>query len=459
MEREQQREGAALRRRVRRQPRPGLTLAAGFLVLIGIGTVVLSLPIASADGRWTSPIVALFTATSAVCVTGLVVVDTGTYWSPFGQLVVLVLIQVGGLGFMTSSTLLLLLLVGRASSLNDRIEAQETLGVRDLGSVRPVLRLVVSFTIIAEAAGWLVLTLAFATRYRDPAEAAWRGLFHSISAFNNAGFDLMANFRSLTAFADDPAVLVPIALLVIMGGLGAAIVADVAAKRRWRRFALETKLVLSVSAVLLVMGTGLLLAFEAGNPATLGSMSAPEAVLNAGFQSVAFRSAGMASVPTASLTDPSQLAGSALMFIGGASGSTAGGIKITTFAILLAAVFATVRGRPHVESFGRRVPDVDVRNALAVALLSIALLFVVVLALEVTVPGAPSLALVFEAVSAFGTVGYSADLTPTLPESALLILAVTMFVGRLGPLSLVLALSARSRPVPYRAAVESVRIG
>ena len=170
-------------------------------------------------------------------------------------------------------------------------------------------------------------------------------------------------------------------------------------------------------------------------------MSAPEAVLNAGFQSVAFRSAGMASVPTASLTDPSMLVGTALMFIGGASGSTAGGIKITTFAILLAAVITTVRGRPHVESFGRRVLDADIRNALAVALLSVALLFVVVLSLEVTAREAPFLGLVFEAVSAFGTVGYSADLTPVLPGPALLVLAFTMFIGRLG------TAEPRARPV------------
>ncbi len=453
------RAGAALRRKVRGQPRPGLALATGFLILIAIGTALLTLPISSAAGAWTSPVDALFTATSAVCVTGLAVVDTGTYWSPFGQVVVLALIQVGGLGFMSGSTLLLLLLVGRGTSLTARIGAQETLGVRDLGSVRHVLRLVVVFTVVAELAGWVVLGVAFLVRDGDAAKAAWYGLFHSVSAFNNAGFDLMGGFRSFTGYADDPVILVPIALLVILGGLGAAIVGDVVAKRRWRRLALETKLVLAMTAILLVGGTIALLAFEAGNPRTLGSMSPPEAVLNAVFQSVTFRSAGIASVPTAGLTDPSMLVGGALMFIGGASGSTAGGIKITTFAILLAGVIATVQGRPHVEVFGRRLPDVDVRRALAVALLSIALLFVVVLSLEVSVPSASFLHLVFEAVSAFGTVGLTADLTPTLPDPALLILAVTMFVGRLGPLSLVLALSLRQRPVAYRPAVESVRIG
>lgn len=459
MAREQVRGGPFRRERLRGKPRPGLALVTGFAALSAIGAVLLTLPISSASGAWTGPVDALFTSVSAVCVTGLVSVDTGTYWSPFGQVVILLLIQLGGLGIMSFSTLLLLLLVGRGSALHHRIEAQETLGVRDLGSVRPVLRLVVAFTILAEAAGWLALGLAFLARYQDPAKAAWYGLFHSISFFNNAGFDLMGGFRSLTGFANDPSVLVPTAILVLLGALGAAIVGDVVAKRRWSRMALETKLVLSTTTVLLVIGTVLPLAFEAGNPATYGGMSPPEAVLNATFQSVTFRSAGVSSVPIGELTDPSLLTAIGLMFIGGASGSTAGGIKLTTFAILLAAILAAVRGRPFAEAFGRRVPEVVVFRALAVALLSVAIVFVGMLALELTAGSARFIDLAFEVVSGFGTVGHSADVTPTLNDPALLVLAAIMFVGRLGPLTLVLALAAQARPVAYRPAVESVRIG
>jgi len=454
-----EREGSGRRARVRRQPRPGIALVTGFLVLIALGTVLLVLPISSASGAWTGPVTALFTAVSSVCVTGLVVVDTGTYWSPFGQLVVLALIQLGGLGFMSFSTLLLLFVVGRGSALHSRIEAQETLGARDLGSVRQILRLVVVFTIVCETVGWVVLALSFFARFGDPAKAAWFGLFHAVSSFNNAGFDLMGGFHSFTEFADDPFVLVPVGLLVLLGGLGAAIVGDVAAKRRWGRLALETKLVLATSGVLLAIGTLLPLAFEAGNTATFGGMPPAQAMLNALFQSVTYRTAGISSVPIGQLTDPTLLVGMGLMFVGGASGSTAGGIKVTTLAILVAAVLATVRGRTFTEAFGRRVPEIVVFRALAVAMLSAVVLFGVVLALEVTAGSARFFALAFEAVSAFGTVGHTADLTPTLPESALLILAAAMFVGRLGPLTLVLALSARVRPVPYRPAVESVRIG
>ena len=224
---------------------------------------------------------ALFTATSAVCVTGLVVVDTATYWSPFGQLVILGLIQVGGFGFMTGSTLLLLLLVGRRTALTDRILAQESAGARDLGSVRLVLRRVAVFSIVAEGVGAVVLGVAFLFRYGDVAKAAWHGLFHSVSAFNNAGFDLMGGFASLNGFADDPPVFVPLGVLIFLGGLGVAIVGDVLGKRRWSRIALETKLVLSTTAVLLVAGTAALVAFEWSNPATLGALPVAQRPLNA----------------------------------------------------------------------------------------------------------------------------------------------------------------------------------
>ena len=256
------------RRAVRRAPRrPALALAIGFLVLIAIGTVILALPISSANGAWTHPLDALFTATSAVCVTGLVVVDTADHWSGFGQVAILVMIQLGGFGFMTGSTLLLLLVVGRRTALSDRILAQESAGARDLGSVRTVLRRVAAFTLIAEGIGAIALGVAFAIRYGDAAKGAWYGVFHSISAFNNAGFDLMGGFDSLGAFASDPLVLVPLAVLIVLGGLGVAIVGDIAAKRGWVRLALETKLVVVMTVALVVGGMLALLIVRVVEPA------------------------------------------------------------------------------------------------------------------------------------------------------------------------------------------------
>lgn len=446
-------------RRMRRPPPPpALVLVAGFAALIAVGTVLLMLPISAADGSWTRPIDALFTATSAVCVTGLVVLDTGTYWSPFGQVVILALIQVGGFGFMTGSTLLLLLLIGRRTGLRDRIVAQASTGVPDLGSVTSVIRRVAVFTIVAEGIGALVLFFVFADRYGDMGRAAWHGLFHSVSAFNNAGFDLIGEFRSLAPFVDDPFVLIPVAALIVVGGLGYAIVGDALAKRRWRLFALETKLVLLTSLVLVVGGAAAIAALEWSNPATLGMMPEPQRVLNAVFESVTLRTAGFSAVPTGQLAVATLFVVMALMFIGGASGSTAGGIKVNTFAILLFTIISTARGLPSAQALGRRVPHILIYRAMSVALMSVAAVFVFALGLQL-MTGESFVQVLFEAVSAVGTVGASTGITSTLPDPARLWLVPAMFLGRLGPLTLVLALSARARPVRFRPAVESIRIG
>jgi trk system potassium uptake protein TrkH len=426
--------------------------------MIAIGTVVLMLPISSTSGRWTPPIDALFTATSAVCVTGLVVVDTGTYWSPFGQLTILVLIQLGGLGFMTAATLLLFLLIGRRTSLRDRVLVQASGGAADLASATVVLRRVAVFTAVVEATGILVLLVAFLRHGTDPVTSLWWAVFHGISAFNNAGFDVIGGFRSLTPFAEDALVLATVAGLFIVGGLGFALVGDVASKRRWSRLALETKLVILTTIALLVGGTLIVALFEWSNPATLGGLAPVDRVLNAAFTSATARTAGFNSVPTGSLLVPSLAIIGALMFIGGASGSTAGGIKVNTFSLLLIAIGSTIRGDDAATALGRRVPHEVVYRALSVTLLAIALVFLVSLGLALSLD-AQFVDLLFEAISAFGTVGLSTGITPELPDPARLVVTLAMFAGRLGPLTLVLALAARVRPRPYRPAIESIRIG
>ncbi|MDP8911570.1 MAG: Trk family potassium uptake protein [Actinomycetota bacterium] len=428
--------------------------------MILLGTVLLSLPIASRAGTWTPPVDALFTATSAVCVTGLVVVDTATHWTPFGQVVILLLIQAGGFGFMTSSTLLLLLLVRGRTRLRDRILVQESLGAPGLGAGMSLVRRVGVFTLLAEALGAAVLTLRFLAggEAGTAGNAIWWGVFHSISAFNNAGFDLTGEFRSLIGFEGDPLLLGVVGGLIVLGGLGYSIVADVAAKRRWRRLALETKVVLVTTLALLVGGAVLIGALEWTNPRTLGSMPEPQRVLNAAFESTVLRTAGFSALDTGALLQPTLFLAMALMFIGGASGSTAGGIKVNTFSVLLVAIVATVRGRPSAEAFGRRVQHEVIYRALSVALLAIAFVFATGLALTLTTDAA-FIRVLFEAVSAFATVGLSTNLTPQLDDPARLILTAAMFAGRLGPLTLALALARQSRPVAYRPAVESMRIG
>jgi trk system potassium uptake protein len=446
--------------RHRRAWPPALVLIYGFAAMIAIGTVVLMLPVSSAAGTWTPLLDALFTATSAVCVTGLVVVDTGTYWSDFGHVVIVLLIQAGGFGFMTSSTLLLLLVVRRRTRLRDRVLVQETMGRGELGNVGGLVKRIAIFTLLAEGVGALIVAGALFGQGLGLGQAGWYGLFHSVSAFNNAGFDLMGALgeSSLRGQVHDFAVLGSIGVLIVLGGVGYAIVEDVLRNRRWDRLALETKVVVLTTIALLVAGTVTIAVTEWNNPLTLGNLPDEQRVLNAIFESVTLRTAGFSALDTAALLDPTLFVVMALMFIGGASGSTAGGIKVNTFSVLLIAIVSTALGKPSAEAFGRRIQHAVVYRALSVALLSISLLFLLAFTLEVF-SDEGFVDVLFEAVSALGTVGASRGITANLPDPAHLVIILAMFIGRLGPLTLVLALTARARPVAYRPAVESMRIG
>jgi trk system potassium uptake protein len=446
--------------RRRRAMPPAVALIVAFLVMIAAGTVVLMLPVSSATGEWTSPIVALFTATSAVCVTGLVVVDTGTHWSGFGHVVILALIQAGGFGIMTSSSLLLLLVVRRRTRLRDRVLVSESMGRGELGNVTGLVKRVAIFTLLAEALAIVPLTWSFMGAGFDFGPAAWYALFHSISAFNNAGFDLMGAIGqdSLRGFVRDYAVLGVIGVLIVLGGIGYAIVEDVLGNRRWQRYALETKVVLVTTVALILIGTVAIGVSEWSNPQTLGPLREDERVLNALFESVTLRTAGFSALDTAALVPSSLFVVMALMFIGGASGSTAGGIKVNTFSVLLIAIISTARGLPSATAFGRRIQHVVVYRAISVVLISISVLFILGYTLEL-VSDHDFVDVLFEAVSAVGTVGASRGITGELPGVAQLAIIIAMFIGRLGPLTLVIALAARQRPVSYRPAVESMRIG
>ena len=445
-------------RPVRKPRSPWVVLILGLFAITAVGTVLLSLPIATAEGQQTTLLDALFTATSAASTTGLVLSDTATHWSPFGQVVILGLMQIGGFAFMTGSTIFLLLLVGRRTSLSDRLRVQAAGGVPQLGKVTDLVRRVALFTLICEAAGALVLAAAFLLRGEDPATAAWWGLFHSVSAFNNGGFDLFGKLQSLTQLADVPTILVPMGTLIVLGGLGYAIVGDVWVKRRWVRLALETKLVLLGTVILIAVGALGTAAFEWSNPQTLGRLEPTDRIVNALFHSVNLRSAGFDSIGVGSLVNESLFLAIGLMFIGGASGSTAGGVKINTVAVLLVASWSAVRSGPSATAFGRRIPNVIVYRSVAIFLIGIVGAFILALALQLT-GRQPFLGVLFESVSALGTVGVSTGLTSRFSPDGQLLLTAAMFVGRLGPLVLVLALAQRTRPVTHRSAVEPVRIG
>ncbi|MCC7368104.1 MAG: Trk family potassium uptake protein [Chloroflexi bacterium] len=440
----------------RRALNAGLVFAGGFAALIAIGTVLLMLPISQVDGRWTPLRDAAFIAVSAACVTGLVVVDTGTHWSFFGQVVMAGLVQIGGFGFMILSTFLLRL-AGRRTSLRERLLLQESIGGSDVGSALTLAQRVLLFTVVVEGAGAVMLTLAFLER-QPLSTAIWWGIFHSITAFNNAGFDLTGGYQSMVPFADAPMVLLPLSVLVILGSLSYGVVEDVVRRRSFARLTLDSKLVLVVSAGLLVGGTGLLLFTERANGDTFAPMPFWMQVLNAFFHSTVTRSAGFNSVDLAAVTDGGLLVLIGLMLIGGAAGSTAGGIKVQTLGILLSATASAIRGLPDVVAFERRVPIPDVLRAIAVTVLAFALVFVATFLLGLT-STQPFLRELFEVVSAFATAGMSIGLTGESSPAGRLILMAMMFVGRLGPLTLALALAAREHGSPLRWPAAAVRIG
>jgi trk system potassium uptake protein TrkH len=427
----------------------------GFAALILVGAGVLMLPISSASGQWTAALDALFTATSAVCVTGLVVVDTGTYWSGFGQAVILVLFQVGGVGFMTSSTALLLL-SGRRTTLRERLLLREALGTDELGSVVTLARNVIIFTFIVEGVGAAFLALRFLGEVEAP-RALWWGVFHAVSGFNNAGFDLFGQSRGLADYSRDPAVLLPIATLFIIGSLSYTVVEDIIRHRYFVAWALDTKIVVITTVSLTAFGTLALLFTERANPGTFGGMEPGTRLLNAFFHTVS-RTAGFSAVDIGKMTEDGLFVLMGLMFIGGSAASTAGGIKVQTFGLLFFAILAAVRGLDEVEAFRRRVPTPQVLRALSIALLSVALVFAVSLALNVAEHFVFHRVL-FEAVSALATVGYSTGITPDTTPAGRAILMLSMFMGRLGPLTLVLALAARTRRTTHRWTEETIKIG
>ncbi|HUF06178.1 MAG TPA: potassium transporter TrkG, partial [Candidatus Binatia bacterium] len=358
---------------LRHAPPPAVSLLLLFAILITVGTFLLMLPIATASGEATRFIDALFTATSAACVTGLVVLDTANHWSPFGQVVIMLLIQLGGFGIMAGSTLLLFLFL-RRTTLRDRVLVQESLGGMHLGTVFTLVKRIAIFTIVCEVIGAVILSIAFMAGPEAGPQwhpmGIWWGIFHSISAFNNAGFDLTGGFQSLIRFRDDWVVLLTHGVLLVLGGLGFAIVGDAVAQRRWSRMALETKLVISTTIALLVGGAVLIGLIEWTNPATLGALPAEQRVLNAFFESATLRTAGFTALDTGALLESTLFVVMALMFIGGASGSTAGGIKVNTFAVLIIAIISTVKGEPSATAFGRRIKHAIVYRALAVLILA-----------------------------------------------------------------------------------------
>ncbi len=435
---------------------PFAVLVYGFAGVIALGAVLLWLPMSSKAGEFTFFPNALFTSTSAVCVTGLTVVDTGTHYSSFGQGVILLLMQIGGFGFMTGATLLLLAF-GRRLGLREKILIRESLGVERLGGLVPLVMGIAVFTLVIESFGAVIFYARFSSQ-SPPSTAAWQSIFHAVSAFNNCGLDIFGGFRSLTGYQADPLVLLTTAALIILGGIGFIVVIDVFGARRFSRLSLDTKIVLTTTLALLALGTIVILVTEFNNDATLGTMSWPQKVLDAFFQSVTPRTAGFNVIAIGSMAVYSLFFTIMLMFVGGAAGSTAGGIKVNTFGMLLATVWSTIRGKEHPGAFGREFRPQQIHRALTVAMLSLGLVAIVTLVLTIT-EKTDFIKVLFETVSAFGTVGLSTGITPGLSLAGKLIITFTMFAGRLGPLTLALSLVQSQQLSAYRYPQGDVRIG
>ena len=418
-------------------------LTLGFLALILLGTVLLALPIAAKSGQSIGLFDSLFTSTSAVCVTGLVVVDTGTTFSLFGQIVLIVLIQVGGLGFMVFATMLMVML-GRRISIRGRMLIRESMNassLSDLGSLT-MLYLLLSLTI--ELVGAVTLCFRFVPLYGWK-HGTWMALFHSVSAFCNAGFDLFGNYASLTAFSGDPLVLLTVASLIILGGLGFSVILETARNRQgFRNLSLHTRIVLMTTLVLLLAGTVFYWIVERTNAETLAGCSEGEKILNAFFQSVTMRTAGFNSFDLSGFRDGSKLFSSLLMIIGASPASTGGGIKTTTIATLTLLMLSVVRGESEVNVARRRLSDDISRRALAVAVLFLTTLLTGTLIISLIENGRfPLEDILFEASSAMGTVGVSAIGTPNLSSASRAVLLPMMFLGRVGPLTLAVAVAKR----------------
>lgn len=442
---------------LRRRLRPAQWTLAGFTLVIVVGTLLLLLPIARSGPGGATPMEAFFTAVSAACVTGHIIVDTPTHWTFFGQVVILALIQIGGFGVMTFASIVGVAVVRRLSLASRLTTAAETrsFGIED---VRALVVSLARITLVIEGAVALVLFLWFWLHYgRDPLEALWIGIFHGISSFNNAGFALFSD--NLMSYVSDPVVSLTLCVSIILGGIGFPVIMQL--KKHWRRpllWNMNTRIVLWATPVLLIAGTVYITAIEWNNPGTLGDLDVGSKLLAGFFQSVQTRTAGFNSVDIGALTDSTLLGMSALMFIGGGPAGTAGGIKVTTFAVLFFILLAEVRGEGVVNVFGKRLSRAVHRQAIAVVLLATGVVIVSTVAIMLLSGVRLSLVL-FETVSAFATVGLSAGITADMPVAAQLILCFLMFVGRLGPITFATALALRERSVLYQLPKERPIIG
>jgi len=417
-------------------------ITAGFLLIILFGALILSLPVCSADGSSTNFVDSLFTATSAVCVTGLVVFDTSVHWSLLGKVVIISLIQIGGLGFMTIATMISLIR-GKKINLKERLIIQESLNQFDLSGIVKLTRQIIFMVFIIEAVGGILLSINFIPKL-GPVKGLMYGIFHSISAFCNAGFDLMGSisgqFSSLTSLYDNTFVMIVVSLLIILGGLGYPVILDFLENRRFSKLNVHSKLVIVSTAILLLIGFVFIFAVEYNNPDTLGSMNMKGKLLSSIFQSTTFRTAGFNSIDLSLARESSIFLMIILMFIGASPASTGGGIKTTTIAVLFLTVKDFLIGKDQIQIFERSISTETIRKSMVIFFIAISIVIAGTLTLSLTNPQFSILECAFEVASAYATVGLSIGGSPNLNIIGKFIIIILMFLGRVGSLTIFTAI-------------------
>jgi trk system potassium uptake protein TrkH len=415
-------------------------IALGFALLILVGTIILCLPISSSSGRFTSPIDAAFTAVSASCVTGLITLDTATHWNTFGQIVILVMIQIGGIGFMTTAVLLSLIFK-KAMTPKDRMLVANSYNLNSYDSISELVKRIIVGTLSIEGAGAALLAIRFIPDF-GVAEGIYKSIFHSVSAFCNAGFDIIGtepDITSLSHYATDPLVNITLALLIILGGIGFLVWSDIinfASKKR--KLSVYSRFVIIVTLLLLVSSTLLTAIMEWNNPATIGEFSPPQKILSSFFLATSWRTAGFSMVENGLLNESTQYLGMLLMFIGGASGSTAGGVKVATFGIVIFAVWCVAVGKKKTVMFGRTVSDNAFVRATAVIVVQIIAALLGVILLNVFNDFSMT-DILYEVISAVSTVGLTLGITPALSALSKLVIMLLMYFGRVGILTVTYA--------------------
>lgn len=430
-------------------------LALGFLVVIIIGAIILSLPISSRSGEPTNFLDAIFTSTSAVCVTGLITLNTSAHWSTFGHTVIMTLIEIGGLGFMSFAVLIALIL-GKKITLRERLVMQEAMNTFSIQGLVKMVKYVLTFTVSVQFFGALLLSTQFVPEY-GIGRGIFYSVFHSISAFCNAGFDLFGT--SLVGYSSNSVVILVISALIVIGGLGFTVLLEIYEFKGIKKLSLHAKLVIITTAILIFGGTVLMLLFEYKNPQSIGNMNIKDKLLNSFFASVSPRTAGFNSVSTSGMTLASKFLTIILMIIGGSPGSTAGGIKTVTFGILVLTVISVIRGREDTEGFGRRFTKEIVYKAFTIVFIGLSLVIGVTMILSYTEVGASFIDLLYEVASALGTAGLTLGLTPGLSSIGKVLIMLMMYLGRVGPLTVMLALTRNRKKSGYKYPEGKILIG